>query len=157
MKYIVAALIIVFSLGVCVYLYNAHTTQLQPNPGLPMKIITIGEKSIQVEIASNDAQRQQGLSDRTSLATGRGMLFIFDPARKVWFWMKDMYFSIDMIFADDKGSIVKIVRNASPESYSQHQPPQIFPSDASVRYVLEVPAGYVEAEGIAIGQKIVVQ
>jgi len=122
-----------------------------------MQTVTIGETKIQVEVTSTDAQRQQGLSDRTSLKAGHGMLFIFDPAQPVGFWMKDMHFSIDIIFADDEGSIVKIVSNASPESYSNQQPPQRFFSDVAIRYVLEVPAGYAEAQGVAIGQKIVVQ
>lgn len=155
-KYTVATLAVVFLIGLSAYLY-AHTTQLQPNAGLPMQTITVGGKNINVEVASNDMQRQQGLSDRTSLEVGHGMLFIFDPARMVGFWMKDMHFSIDMMFADDQGSIVKITSHASPESYSGQQPPQIFSSDVPVRYVLEVPAGYAEAQGIAIGQKIVVQ
>ena len=155
MKYTVAAVSILFLIGVTAYLYNNQ--QSQPNPGLPMKTITVGGKNILVEVASKDAQRQQGLSDRTSLAPGHGMLFIFDPARPVGFWMKDMHFSIDMIFADEQGVIVKITAHASPESYSGQQPPQTFPSDVPVRYVLEVPAGYAEAQGIAIGQKIVVQ
>ncbi|OGC94583.1 hypothetical protein A2389_01620 [Candidatus Adlerbacteria bacterium RIFOXYB1_FULL_48_10] len=155
MKYAVGILLLSFLVGGVAYVYNHR--QLQPNAGLPMKTITIGETSIQVEVASNDEQREQGLSDRTSLKVDHGMLFIFDPARKVGFWMKDMNFSIDMIFADEEGSVVKIVSNASPESYTDRQPPQTFPSDVPVRYVLEVPAGYANARGIAIGQKIVVQ
>lgn len=122
-----------------------------------MEIITVGGKEIKVEVASNDTQREQGLSDRTSLENGHGMLFIFDPARNVGFWMKDMHFSIDMIFADEQGVVVKIDRDATPESYFNKKPPQIFPSDVPVRYVLEVPAGYSETVGIAIGQKIVVK
>lgn len=122
-----------------------------------MQTIIIGATKINVEVASTDAQRQQGLSDRASLAKGHGMLFVFDPARKVAFWMKDMRFSIDMIFADEQGLIVKIDADASPESYFNRQPPETFPSGVPVRYVLEVPAGYAASQGIAIGQKIVVQ
>lgn len=155
MKYAVPILVCVFLLGVVAYLYNAQHTQ--PNPGLPMQTITIDGKNIKVEVASTEVQREQGLSDRTALPTGHGMLFVFDPARKVAFWMKDMKFSIDMIFADEQGVIVKIYKDASPESYFNQHPPQIFPSEMSVRYVLEVPAGYAEAQGIAIGQKIVVK
>lgn len=155
MKYTLVSLALVFLVGVGAYLYNNN--QAQPNPGLPMQTITVGGKNIEVEIASNDTQREQGLSDRTLLKAGHGMLFIFDPARPVGFWMKDMRFPIDIIFANDEGSIVKMVSNASPESYSNQIPPQKFYSETPVRYVLEVPAGYAEAQGIAIGQKIVVQ
>ena len=155
MKYAVITLVVLFLLGVAAYLYNSR--QPQPNAGLPMRTITIEGKNIQVEVASNDAEREQGLSDRMSLAVGHGMLFVFDPSRQVGFWMKDMRFSLDMIFADETGSIVKIDADVSPESYFGQQPPEIFSSGVPIRYVLEVPAGYAKATGIAIGQKIVVQ
>lgn len=158
MKYVVYSLVTLFVLGVVAYSYNTrHNSASIANPGLPMKTLTVGGKKLTVEVASTNTQREQGLSDRTSLEPGHGMLFIFDPARPVNFWMKDMRFSIDMIFADEEGSIVKIDADASPESYFNQQPPEMFPSIIPVRYVLEVPAGYVRAQGIAIGQKIVVQ
>ncbi len=157
MKYLVATLIVLFLGGVLAYVYNNHLTPEVYNAGLPVETITIEGKQIQVEVASTDEQRQQGLSDRTSLASGHGMLFVFEPQRKVGFWMKDMHFSLDMIFADKDGSIVKIDSGVTPESYSNHNPPEIFSSGVPIKYVLEVPAGYAESTGIAIGQKIVVQ
>jgi uncharacterized membrane protein (UPF0127 family) len=157
-KYLVATLVILFLGGVVAYMYNNHLTPTATyNAGLPVETITIDGKNIQVEVASTDAQRQQGLSDRPSLAEGHGMLFVFDPERKVGFWMKDMHFSLDMIFADKQGTIIKIDTNVTPESYFNHNPPEIFSSEVPIRYVLEVPAGYAKSVGIAIGQKIVVQ
>lgn len=166
MKYVVVTLIALFLVGTGAYMYNNGRAPMSPaatlNAGLPMQTITIGTTTLQVEVASNDVQRQQGLSGRASLpvtAQGlqTGMLFVFDPMRTVGFWMKDMRFSLDMIFADDTGSIVKIYRNATPQSYFNHQPPETFSSGVPIRYVLEVPAGYAKRVGIAIGQKIVVQ
>lgn len=122
------------------------------NRDLTVKTIAIGSALIEVEIADTDAERELGLSNRSSLRAGTGMLFIFDPAKKVGFWMKDMRFSIDMIFARKDGTIVNIARVVTPDSY-----PKIFPSLGEVRYVLEVPAGYSDIVGIAVGQKIVVQ
>ena len=151
MKYAPYVLAALFVVGMVAYMYNNQRSDL------PMKIITVGGKEVEVEVASTDAQREQGLSGRTSLDAGHGMLFIFDPARTVGFWMKDMHFSIDMIFADEQGTVVTIYENVSPLSYSGKQPPERFLSRVPVRYVLEVPAGYVQGQGIAIGQKIVVQ
>lgn len=122
------------------------------NRDLDVKTIAVGSALVEVEIADTDAERELGLSNRSSLRSGTGMLFIFDPPRQVSFWMKDMRFSVDMIFAKKDGTIVNIVRNVPPESY-----PTMIPSLGAVRYVLEVPAGYAKNVGIAVGQKIVVQ
>ncbi|HVY72768.1 MAG TPA: DUF192 domain-containing protein [Candidatus Paceibacterota bacterium] len=118
-----------------------------------METVSIGGVLIDVEIASNDEQRELGLSNRASLAEGKGMLFVFDPPRDVGFWMKDMNFSLDMIFANTDGVILNIAHDVSPDTY----PNQLFHSAGEVRYVLEVPAGYAEKEGIAVGQVIEVR
>jgi uncharacterized membrane protein (UPF0127 family) len=130
----------------------APQSKVEPNSGLPMKTISIGSHTLEVEIASTEPQRQLGLSGRTSLAYGHGMLFVFDPPKPVGFWMKDMNFSLDMIFADGNGTIQKIDSDVAPGTY-----PKVFQSGFPTYFVLEVPAGYSAAQGIAVGQKIVVQ
>lgn len=118
-----------------------------------MGTVSVGTITIDVEIASNDEQRELGLSNRTSLEEGKGMLFVFEPSRAVAFWMKDMNFSLDMIFANKDGIIVNIAHDVSPDTY----PNQLFHSAGDITYVLEVPAGYTAKQGIAVGQTMQVR
>ena len=113
--------------------------------------VTIGSTTIQVEVEDTDASREQGLSGRTSLADGSGMLFVFDTPGNYGFWMKDMNFSIDMLFIDALGTIVTIAPNASSAGYHLN-PPQVFYPASSVQFVLEVPAGFAAKNGIEVGQ-----
>jgi hypothetical protein len=119
---------------------------------LPTERITVGNVPLSVEVAATSAQQESGLSGRAGLATGTGMLFVFPQPAEVGFWMKDMRFSLDIIFADKDGVIVTIHPNLSPETY-----PALFGPTAPAQYVLEVPAGFAQAHAIAIGQKIVLQ
>lgn len=80
------------------------------------------------------------------------MLFVFDPPKQASFWMKDMRFSIDMVFADAQGVITAVHENVAPDTY-----PKTYTANTPSRYVLEVPAGYAALRGISVGQKIVVQ
>ncbi len=121
-------------------------------PMLPIKNITIGSTTIVAEVASAPLQKQKGLSGRVSLAGGTGMLFIFDPPASEGFWMKEMRFSLDIIYAAQDGTIVTIYPNLSPDTY----PKAFYPSAPAV-YVLEVPAGFTAAHSIAVGDKLVVQ
>ena len=66
--------------------------------------------------------------------------------------MKDMLFSLDIIWADASGTITTINQNLSPDTY-----PNVYRPATASKYVLEVPAGYTTKKGIAVGQKIVVQ
>jgi len=126
--------------------------QVQHTPALTAERITVGSNTLAVDVADTPAKRQQGLSGRESLVQGSGMLFVFPQAGKWGFWMKDMRFAIDIIWADDDGVIVTIWPNVTPNTY-----PKVFYPHAPARYVLEVPAGYAATAGIGVGQKIVVQ
>lgn len=121
-------------------------------PMLPTMQLTIGSTTITVELATTPQEEGAGLSGRTSLAEGRGMLFAFDPPQMPGFWMKDMRFPLDIIYAASDGTIVTIYPDLSPATY-----PRAFYPSAPVKYVLEVPAGYAASHSIAVGQKIVVQ
>lgn len=115
--------------------------------------VTIGDTTIRVEVADTSAKRVQGLSGRTGLAEGEGMLFVFEEEGSWSMWMKDMRFAIDIIWVTKDGTIITIAKNVSPETYPQ----TFFASEPTARYVLEVPAGFVDRHSIAEGQKIVVQ
>ena len=119
---------------------------------LPTEHILVGSVPLVVEVASTPQEQEDGLSGRAGLADGTGMLFVFPQPADIGFWMKDMRFSLDIIFADAAGTIVTIHPNLSPATY-----PETFSSASPAKYVLEVPAGWAAAQGVAVGQKIVVQ
>jgi uncharacterized membrane protein (UPF0127 family) len=114
--------------------------------------VELGDTAICIERADTEAARELGLSGRASLSPGSGMLFVFDGEEERGFWMKDMRFSIDIIWADTKGRVVTIAADVSPDSY-----PQTFYPTSPAHYALEVPAGFAKAHAIAIGTKIVVK
>ena len=79
------------------------------------------------------------------------MLFVFDTDDTWGIWMKDMQFAIDIVWINAEGVVVSVKAAASPSSY-----PEAFYPSAPARYVLEVPAGYAAAQGIAEGVKVVI-
>ena len=162
--YYIGGAIVLLSLVLCAGFFYANTAPMQHSTlMLPTRQVTIGTDStsspqvtITAEIASTDPERVQGLSGRTSLLPNYGMLFIFDQPGNYGFWMKDMNFSLDMLFADTQGKVVTIAADATPESYRQN-PPQVFYPSAPILYVLEVPAGFAAAHNIRQGDTLVVQ
>lgn len=112
--------------------------------------ISLAGQTIYVTVADTDSLRALGLGGRPGLASGEGMLFIFPTPGVYRFWMKDMEFSIDMIWLDKDGTIVFIAPNVSPDTF-----PETFGPDIQVLYVLELSAGYAAAHGIQVGGKMV--
>jgi uncharacterized membrane protein (UPF0127 family) len=112
--------------------------------------IKIGGEVIKVEVVDTPSTRAQGLSGRDSLEKDQAMLFVFDTPGNYSFWMKDMNFSIDIIWIDETGKIVYIKENATPESY----PEGFGPNEKTSKYVLEVFSGFVDSYDLEVGDSV---
>jgi uncharacterized membrane protein (UPF0127 family) len=105
---------------------------------------------ITVEVVNTPETRQMGLSGRTSLSDREGMLFEFDSVdTENCFWMKDMQFSIDMVWMDDNREVVTVTSNVSPDTY-----PERFCPDKPAKYGLEIASGRAESLEITPGSKL---
>jgi hypothetical protein len=102
---------------------------------------------IPITIADTPSEQEQGLSDTESLPANAGKLFVFNVPGKYGFWMKDMRYSLDMIWIDSTMHIVGITKNISPDTY-----PQVFYPPQEISYVLEVNAGFSTAHHLETNQ-----
>ncbi len=105
-------------------------------------------KQIDIEFADDPDEIVLGLMFRRSMQENQGMLFIFDSKAARSFWMKDTYFSLDMIFIDSNKEIVSIARDTTPLTEQNYH------SEKPAQYVLEVIAGFAKKHGIVPGYKI---
>lgn len=111
--------------------------------------IVVGETALIVDVVETPKDRERGLSGRRELLDNSGMLFIFEEKQINKFWMKDMKFSIDIIWFNEYGEIIYLAENVSPGTY-----PQLFGPDEHSQYVLEVRAGFVKEKGFKLGDTI---
>ncbi len=102
-----------------------------------------------VESAREPATRARGQLWRTALPPMAGMLFDFRYERDIRMWMKNTLIPLDMVFADDRGVIVHIVRDARPHATASIGAP------VPARYVLEINAGTAARLAIGVGDRIV--
>ena len=111
--------------------------------------VSIKNNLIHVTRATTAAEHERRLGGRTGLASDEGMLFVFETDGDYAFWMKDMLFSIDIVWIDSSGNIVYIAPSVAPDTY-----PAAFDPHQSARYVLELPAGYAAAHGVKAGDTV---
>ena len=112
--------------------------------------VIIDDAKVKVEIADDAAEMSRGLSNRKSLDENHGMLFVFATPGQPAFWMKDMNFSIDIIWIKND-VVVDIAPNlpvAAAEFLSTYSPKE------PANYVLEVNAGFAKENGIKVGDKV---
>lgn len=94
------------------------------------------------EVALTAEQRQNGLMFRDGMAQDQSMLFVFEEEAVHSFWMKNMRFSIDILWLDREKRIVHLAKQVPPcrkEPCSSYSP--VLPSI----YVLELTAGKSDA------------
>lgn len=107
-----------------------------------------GSESFAVEVADDAAERAQGLMFRESLGPGQGMLFVYESARPVSFWMKNTLIPLDMIFVDAEGVVTRVHPMAVP-----HDETPIDGGDG-VQYVLEINGGLAAKLGLKPGAEM---
>ncbi len=106
--------------------------------------------TFRVSLATTQSEWSHGLSGHAPLSPDEGMLFLFPSPSVRIFWMKDMLFSLDIIWVDKDWNVVGIAEHATPESY-----PNTFSSQVPVERVLEIPAFDGRRSPVHIGDRLV--
>lgn len=95
-------------------------------------------KKLELEFATTNNQRSQGLMYRDSLADNQAMLFIHpdDQIGKLTYWMKNTRIPLDIIYFSPDSTIVSIAKNAQP--YQEQGVPS---ATEDAKFVLEIAGG----------------
>ena len=114
---------------------------------LPTRTLTIDGNALTVEVAATPETRERGLMNRFSLQPDHGMLFVFESAQPLAFWMKNTYVALSIAFVDANGRILNI-EDMRPQDESTHW------SKGPALYAIEMRKGWFAAKGIAAGDRV---
>jgi len=149
----VIAVMCIIGIGFVVYSKEEPHQAVYDNTPLQQKRILVGSTTYMVSVADTEARRQQGLSGTKPLLPQTGMLFIFEKSGKYGFWMKDMQYAIDIVWAnvnsDGIGTVVHIEQNVKPETY-----PKTFTNVNIANAVIEVTAGEIAKQNLKVGDMV---
>jgi hypothetical protein len=104
----------------------------------------INEREFKLEVASDDGERKKGLGGRERICENCGMIFQFPVSGNYSFWMKDMKFSLDIIWILEN-KVVYIAKNI-PFDYRENMMPEVWADK-----VLELNAGTCDRNNIKEG------
>lgn len=113
--------------------------------------VIIGSTTVQASIADSMPERIKGLSNTPYLPEGVVKLFAFGTEGEHSIWMKDMNYSLDILWVTKDGVIVHIEENIAPETF-----PESFASPKKAWYVIEANAGFVASSSIKVGDEVIV-
>jgi len=116
---------------------------------LEKRDISIKGTTFHVDVVTTKEDQARGLGGRSGLGSDEGMLFVFPSDDIYKFWMKDMLFSIDMIWISTDGYVVDMRADVPASSY-----PEVFVPKSVARYVLEVSANTVKRLDMHVGDSV---
>ena len=133
--------ILILSCLILFFIYATHYINKKPNN----LEITFGSTTIYAQVADTENKRSLGLSYTQKIGENAGMLFVFPDSAIRNFWMRDMYFDLDMLWLDENKQVVGFFENVSKDSYHAKDPSlsKIYHSPDNTKYVLEVNAGTI--------------
>lgn len=114
---------------------------------MPILDLSAGIHRIEAEVAANNPARMQGLMQRKSLATQRGMLFVFDRDGRHCMWMKNTFLPLSVAFLDAQGRILNI-EDMQPQTEDNHC------AAKPARFALEMNLGWFAQRGVKRGDPI---
>ena len=105
---------------------------------------------VAVLVADTAERRSHGLMEVEEVPDGVGMWFVYEEDSTGAFWMKGTLTDLDIAWVDDRGRIVAV----ETMTVCEQDPCPTYDPGASYRTALEVPAGWLEANGVEVGDRV---
>jgi uncharacterized membrane protein (UPF0127 family) len=118
--------------------------------------VSFERDTVVAEVADTSELRERGLGYRDELQNGTGMLFVYDSPSERSFWMKGMRFCLDIVWIET-GEIRGAAENACPQPGVGDADLTRYVSPEPVTFVLELPAGWLDAHGYETGDDVDVE
>ena len=129
--------------------------------GLPVERVMIQGKQFDLEVAATEADIARGLSKRTSIDPGTGMIFVFPGGSERSFWMIDCLVDMDIAFLSPDGTVLAVhemkkeeLRKPTESKYEYEARLKRYLSGPGAQFAIETPAGTSAALKIVPGTKI---
>ncbi|MHA6347611.1 DUF192 domain-containing protein [Roseivivax sp. CAU 1761] len=107
-----------------------------------------GTAQFAVEVVDTPEERARGLMFVEEMPRMSGMLFVYERAQPVAFWMKNTLIPLDIVFADASGVVQRVHDRAVPGDLTP------IPGGEGIQYVLEINGGMAETLGIGEGDAL---
>ncbi|MCX6766188.1 MAG: DUF192 domain-containing protein [Candidatus Moranbacteria bacterium] len=133
---------------VVIILVNYIFSEVFSVHGNIIKRVYVRDVLVKAEIVVSDEKKTAGLSGRSDLPQGRGMLFEWNDSEPRSFWMYGMQFPIDIIWIEN-GRVIGCEKNIQPDNGKR-----TFSSPSDAGYVLEVPEGFCDRYSVKVNDEV---
>lgn len=117
--------------------------------------IVINNHSIRAEIAETPAERQRWLAFRSEkLPFTSALLLVYDKSDLYSLWLLNIQFNLDLVWLDDAGNIVYMIRNAVPCNSTLDAAQCTYKNTIPSKYILAATSGFINYHNITKDSKV---
>lgn len=109
--------------------------------------IEIDDITLKLKVAYSKKAQEQGLMWVKELDDNSGMIFVYDEAKPLAFWMKNTPLPLSIAFIEPDGKI-SVIYDMYPEPNKEDKDLAIYPSRTPTQYAIEVPLGWFSIHNI---------
>jgi len=115
--------------------------------------LNIKNEKFNLEVAQTLTQKSRGLSNRSSLCSNCGMIFVYQKEGTYPFWMKDTLIPLDIIWISSRGVVTDIV-TANPQPNTPITKLTLYQNTKPAQYIIELNANRSQEIGLKVDQQI---
>ena len=108
---------------------------------------------VKARLALSPGEHSKGLMFVADLPQNTGMLFVFAEDGVKYFWMKNTFIDLDMVFLSGVMKAGRIFHRV-PRSFEGQPEAEVARAGAPARFVLELAGGTARAHGLKPGSKL---
>lgn len=117
----------------------------------PKGTLRIDNNTILAEVADTPAARQRWLTFRDDkLPLDSALILVYNKPDLYSLWLLNIQFNVDLLWLDEKGNVVYIVKNASPCKTPLDAAQCTYKNTRPAKYILAATAGFVDHYNITI-------
>lgn len=110
--------------------------------------ITVGGRTVRMQLAVSPLEMQRGLMERRDLGTDDGMLFVYGRPTRMSFWMRDTPLPLDIGFFDSLGELKEVYPMFPYDETEVHS------RSGQLQLALEMNQGWYRTNGVKPGARI---
>jgi len=115
--------------------------------------LNIKNEKFNLEVAQTLTQKSRGLSNRSSLCSNCGMIFVYQKEGTYPFWMKDTLIPLDIIWISSRGVVTDIV-TANPQPNTPITKLTLYQNTKPAQYIIELNADRCREIELQVGDQI---
>lgn len=127
------------------------------NTDFPEGTIRIDHDVIKVEIAESDADKQRWLMFREEkLPLNSAMILVYKKPDLYSMWLLNIEYDLDLIWFDQRGNVVYVVKNASPCENTLDAANCTYKNTKPAKYIIAATSGFADEHKITKGSKMTI-